>query len=119
MVFLRLLPTRVVRQCICPARWHGWNEYQQIVGKNDLQKQTRQALKNVETAVKAVGGNLADIVSMRIYIVYNKLDESGTISDALKEFFPGDQPPATTWIGVHSLANKDFLIEIEAIAVVE
>jgi len=97
----------------------AWDEEQQIVGKNNLQKQTRQALKNVETAVNAAGGTLADVVSMRIYIVYDKLDESGAISDTLKEFFPSDQPPATTWIGVHSLAHEDFLIEIEAIAVID
>jgi len=97
----------------------AWNEDQQIVGKNNLREQTRQALKNVETAVTVAGGVLADIVSMRIYIVHHQLDESGAISAALKEFFPGDQPPATTWIGIHSLANEDFLIEIEALAVIE
>ena len=97
----------------------AWNEEQQIVGKNNLRQQTWQALKNVETAVKAAGGTLADIVSMRIYIVHNQLDETSAISEALKEFFPSGQPPTTTWIGVHSLANKDFLIEIEAIAVIE
>ena len=97
----------------------AWNEDQQIIGKHDLQKQTWQTLKNIETAIKAVDGTLTDIVSMRIYIVYTELDETGAISNALKEFFPGGQPPATTWIGVHSLANKDFLIEIEATAVIE
>ena len=97
----------------------AWDSDQQIVGKNDLRKQTRQALKNVETAVNAAGGTLTDVVSMRIYFVFDKLDETGSISSGLKEFFPGNQPPATTWIGVHSLAREDFLIEIEAIAVIE
>lgn len=76
-------------------------------------------LFNVETAVKAVGGSLADVVSMRIYIVYEKLAESGAVREALQEFFPAERAPAATWIGVHSLANEDFLIEVEAIAVVE
>ena len=38
---------------------------------------------------------------------------------ALREFFPGDQPPASTWLGVASLAVPEFLIEIEAIAVLD
>jgi enamine deaminase RidA (YjgF/YER057c/UK114 family) len=37
----------------------------------------------------------------------------------LLSFFPVDQLPASTWIGVPALASKDFLIEIEAIAVLE
>jgi len=55
---------------------------------------------------------------MRIYIVENQLDNSSAISKMLKEFFPAEQAPAATWIGVNRLANREFLIEIEAIAVV-
>lgn len=50
---------------------------------------------------------------------YDPDTEGSAIADGLKEFFPGDSPPATTWIGVSSLAVKEFLIEIEAIAVLE
>jgi enamine deaminase RidA (YjgF/YER057c/UK114 family) len=48
-----------------------------------------------------------------------KLDHSHHISGALKAFFPGAQTPATTWIDVRALGNKNFLIEIEATAVIE
>ena len=89
------------------------------MGPDDLRVQTWQALRNVETAVAAAGGVLGDVVSMRIYIVEEKLAENAAISEALKAFFPGEQAPATTWIGVRALANEGFLIEIEAIAVVE
>jgi len=65
------------------------------------------------------GGSLADVVSMRIYVVKEKLAETHHISAALKEFFPAERAPATTWVGVHALANSDFLIEIEPIGVVE
>ena len=56
---------------------------------------------------------------MRIYILEQKLVESHHISEALKEYFPSEQAPATTWIGVRALANEEFLIEIEAIAVID
>ena len=97
----------------------GWNEQQEIVGPNDLRTQTWQTLRNIETAIKIAGGALTDIVSMRIYIVEEKIEESHHIEAGLKEFFPPEHAPATTWIGVRALANRDFLIEIEAIGVIE
>ena len=95
----------------------AWDASQQIVGAGDLRAQAWQSLENVATAVQAAGGTLSDVVSMRIYIVEEVLDQSRHISDALKAFFPSEHAPATTWIGVRALANADFLIEIEAIAV--
>jgi enamine deaminase RidA (YjgF/YER057c/UK114 family) len=92
---------------------------QQIVGPGDLRPQTRQALENVRTAMTAAGGRLEDVISMRIYIVEDALDESHHISQALRDYFTVDQAPATTWIGVRALANPDFLIEIEAIGVID
>lgn len=97
----------------------AWDAEQQIVGVDDLGAQTRQTLRNIETAMKAAGGALTDVVSLRIYIVKEKLAEMHHISAALKEFFPQDQAPATTWIGVYALANSDFLIEIEAVGSIE
>lgn len=97
----------------------GWDEREQIVGPNDLRAQTWQALQNVETAMKAAGGNLADVVSLRIYIIEQMLSESRHVKDALKAFFPAEGAPATTWIGVQALANRGFLIEIEAIGMIE
>jgi enamine deaminase RidA (YjgF/YER057c/UK114 family) len=85
----------------------------------NLGEQTRQALRNIRTALEAAGGTLADVVSVRIYVVNYKPADAGPVGDAFREFFPGDGPPASTLIGVTSLAVEDFLIEIEAIAVIE
>ena len=96
----------------------GWDADEQIVGRGDLRAQTWQALRNVETALKAAGAELSDVVSMRIYIVQEQLPHSKAISDGLKAFFPESHAPATTWIAVAGLANEEFLVEIEAVAVV-
>lgn len=96
----------------------GWDENRQIVGAGDLKAQAWQAFKNVEIALNTVGATLADIVSMRIYIVHDVMDENSAVSEALRHFFPTENPPVSTWIGVPSLANKDFLIEIEPIAMI-
>lgn len=97
----------------------AWDAQQNIVGPGDLRVQTRQALENVKTAMEAAGGRLQDVVSMRIYIVEDVLDDSRHISQALRDYFPEELAPATTWIGVRALANRDFLIEMEAIGVIE
>lgn len=95
----------------------AWDAKQEVVGPGDLKQQVWQSLRNVETAMSAAGATLQDVVALRIYIVQEQLENGAVISEALKAFFPGEHPPTATWIGVHSLANPDFLVEIEATAV--
>jgi enamine deaminase RidA (YjgF/YER057c/UK114 family) len=97
----------------------SWDENQNIIGENDLEAQVWQSLRNVETAVTSAGGSMADIVALRIYIVQEWMDKTAPVSEGLKTFFPGDQPPTATWIGVTSLARPEFLIEIEGTAVLD
>ena len=87
--------------------------------EQDLAQQTGQALRNVQAAVEAVGGTLADVVALRIYIVNYRPEQADAVGGALREFFPKEERPASTWIGVSALAVPDFLIEIEATAVQE
>jgi 2-iminobutanoate/2-iminopropanoate deaminase len=97
----------------------AWENEGNIVGPDDLHAQTVQALPNIEIALKSAGASITDIVSMRIYIVESKLAEDRHITEALKTFFPTDRLPASTWVGVPALSNKDFLVEIEAVAMIE
>jgi enamine deaminase RidA (YjgF/YER057c/UK114 family) len=95
----------------------AWDIDKHIVGRN-LGEQAKQALRNVKTAVEAAGGNLADIVSLRIYIVHHGQQNLEAVGTALRDTF-ATNPPTSTWIGVASLAVPEFLIEIEATAVLE
>ena len=97
----------------------GWNAAQQITDPTDLGAQTRQALENLETVVSAAGGTRADVVSLRLYIVGEHIHNARSVREALLDFFPAENLPSSTWIGVSALASKDFLIEIEAVAVLE
>jgi len=97
----------------------GWNASQQITDPADLGLQTRQALENIEIAVAAAGGSRTDIVSLRLYIVGDHIHNALSVRGALLGFFPEQNLPSSTWIGVSALASKDFLIEIEAVAVLE
>lgn len=97
----------------------AWDKDHNIVGENDLRAQVWQSLENLKIAVTVAGGTLEDIVAMRIYIVHNFMEDSECISEALKNFFPGKDSPAATWVGISSLARPEFLVEIEATAVLD
>jgi 2-iminobutanoate/2-iminopropanoate deaminase len=97
----------------------AWDAEKQIIGGNDLAKQAKQALTNIQVAVEAAGGTLADIVALRLYIVNYKVEQANSIGELLREFFPENKRPASTWIGITALARAEFLIEIEATAVLE
>lgn len=97
----------------------GWDASQQIVDAADLGAQARRSLANIEAALQTVGGLRDDVVSLRIYIVGEHIHNGTAVSAALRDFFHPDRLPASTWIGVAALANRDFLIEIEAVAVIE
>ncbi len=97
----------------------GWDEHETLSGGSDLASQTRGAFANLQRAVRAAGGEMSDLVSLRIYVVDYRREEAGPISACLREFFPPDALPATTWIGVQALARPELRIEIEAVAVLE
>ena len=93
----------------------AWDAKMQLAGTT-LAEQAKQALKNVQAAVEAAGGTLNDVVALRIYIVERAKSQLRDVGPVLKEIF-GDRPPASTWLGISFLAVPDFLIEIEATAV--
>jgi enamine deaminase RidA (YjgF/YER057c/UK114 family) len=97
----------------------AWDAQKKIVGGSSLLEQARQALRNVQTAIEAAGGRLKDVVALRIYIVNYQTESAAAIGSALREFFSQENAPASTWIGVSALAVPEFLIEIEATAVLD
>src|SRR6266404_5997675 len=88
----------------------------QIVGKGDLKVQAHKAAENLVAALKGAGASLADVIKMNTYVVNYKQDDYRAINDMRREFFPKENPPASTLIGVAALAVDGLLIEIEAVA---
>ena len=81
--------------------------------------QFRQALKHVFIAVEAAGGTPDDIQALRFYIVdFKSGSEADMIAKVLVETFGVESPPASSWIGVQALAQPEYLIEVEAFAVI-
>lgn len=88
-----------------------------IVGKGDLAAQTHQVLLNLRTALAAAGARPEHIIKWNVYLVQGQSLQEGF--RAFQQFW-GDQPnpPVITGIYVSALAHPDFLVEMDAIAVV-
>jgi len=97
----------------------AWDLRKNIVGGDSVLEQARQAFRNLETAMEAAGGTLKDVVALRIYVVDYQAESGTAVGTALREFFSPENPPASTWIGISALAVPEFLIEIEATAVLD
>lgn len=88
-----------------------------LVGKGDIVAQTAQVLSNLRTAVEAAGGTVADICKITIFLTALDDEAYRSVAEARRKFFGGDYP-ASTLVEVKRLASPDWLIEIEAFAVI-
>jgi enamine deaminase RidA (YjgF/YER057c/UK114 family) len=90
-----------------------------LVGAGDLAAQTAQAMRNVGLALAAAGASYADIAKITTYVVNYKPEHRTIIGRARAPFFANGTPPASTLVGVTALAVPEWLVEIEAVAVVD
>src|SRR5258708_18067971 len=97
----------------------AWDARKNIVGGDSVLEQARHAFRNLEKAMEAAGGTLKDVVALRIYVVDYQAESGTAVGIALREFFSAENSPASTWVGVLALAEPEFLIEIEATAVLD
>lgn len=84
-----------------------------------LEGQFRQVLKQVCIAIEAAGGTSDDIQNLCIYIPNLRSGSDGDVlAKVLVETFGSENPPASSWIGVQALAQPEYLVEVEAMAVI-
>lgn len=86
-----------------------------VVGAGDLAAQTRQVFANLDIALKAAGATFANVVKTNYYL--RDASQVAVIREIRSKYFTKELP-ASTLVEVPRLANPDFLIEIEVIAVV-
>jgi enamine deaminase RidA (YjgF/YER057c/UK114 family) len=89
-----------------------------LVGPGDLAAQAHQAFGNVGRALAAVGATPEQVTRITIYIVDHRPEYLPVISEARITVF-GDHKPTDVLVGVQTLAEPGYLIEVEAIAVVD
>ena len=97
----------------------AWDQNCNVVGSGDIGVQARQALANLKAVLHSSGAKVENVVRVRTYIVNHNPALLEPVSQALGEFYGDVTPAANTLIGVQALALPDFLIEIEATAVIE
>ena len=96
----------------------AWDRDCNVVGGGDLAAQTRQALANLKAVLAEAGAAPADVVRLRTYVVDHNPDKLGSVLAEVGAFYDGVLPAPNTFIGVPALALPDFLVEIEATAVI-
>ncbi|MCF5694604.1 RidA family protein [Pseudomonas sp. PA-1-2A] len=94
----------------------GVDAQERTVGPG-IAEQTATALDNVEKVLAAVGGDLSHVIMLRLYIVESARDQQEPIAEALRQRF-AHNPPPSSWIIVSGLSLPEWLIEVEAEAVV-
>jgi enamine deaminase RidA (YjgF/YER057c/UK114 family) len=94
------------------------NERGEVVGKGDLRAQAQQAFENVQTALAAVGATFRDVVKTNLYVVGLKPEQVPLLREVRSRYVSAEHPPASTLVGVSALVGPDWLIEIEAVAVI-
>ena len=83
---------------------------------NDLTSQGTQVFENLKTCLASVGATFENVLKLTTYIVNYKPEDRATLGELRSKFLPKVNPPASTLVGVQSLALPALLIEIEAVA---
>jgi enamine deaminase RidA (YjgF/YER057c/UK114 family) len=91
----------------------------QVVAPGDLAGQARQAHANLQLALEGAGASLADVTKLTTYVVGFRPEMLPVIREARAAVFQSGESPASTLVGVQALAAPEFLIEVEAYAVLD
>ncbi len=97
----------------------AWDKDMNLVGGDDLEQQTAQALENIKSTLAAAGATMKDVVRLDVYVVDYNPDKIAPIDAAMSRYFDPERLPASTLLGIQALAMPEFLIEITATAVVD
>jgi reactive intermediate/imine deaminase len=87
-----------------------------IVGEHDFKAQSKQVFENLRAAVEAAGGTMTDVAKINVYVT--DLSQVAALREVRQQYFTGN-PPASTLVQVVSLARPEYMLEIEAIVVVD
>jgi enamine deaminase RidA (YjgF/YER057c/UK114 family) len=91
-----------------------------LVGKDDFRAQSEQVFKNLDAAVRAAGGSFHDVVKLNYYCAA-AVDPSliPQVRQIRDQYVNTQNPPTSTFVVVNRLVRPEWLIEVEAFAVVK
>ena len=92
----------------------AFDEQEKFIGKGDMRVQTEQCLKNIEAALKKLGGAMEDVVQVIVFV--KDITGLRDIHDVRLRYFK-EPFPTSTLVQVTGFVHPDVLIEINAVAV--
>lgn len=86
------------------------------VGGGDMAAQTRQVFENLKVALAASGATFQDVVKLTSFLV--DMSQIDKYRDVRSEYLKGmPEPPTSTTVAVPRLVRPEYLLEVEAVAV--
>jgi enamine deaminase RidA (YjgF/YER057c/UK114 family) len=89
-----------------------------LVGAGDMVAQSRQVFANIGRCLKAAGARPDQVTKLTIFVANYKRDYLPMIETGRVSLF-GNHKPADTLVGVAALSRADYLLEVDAVAVVD
>lgn len=96
----------------------AFNEQGQLVGESDLRIQTEQTFRNIASLLDSHGIDFSNVIKLTIYIVNYQDEDRLLLHEIQSRFVDPNQIPASTLLGVQSLARPGILIEVDVVAVI-
>ncbi len=91
-----------------------------LVGKDDFRAQVQQVFENLKAAVEAAGGDFNSVIKLNYYCAESVDPAQLPLTREIRDKYVNTaNPPASTFVVVKRLVRPDYLIEIEATAVVK
>ena len=95
------------------------NEARELVGRDDLSAQAEQVYVNLKAALAGAGATLAGVFKIVTYVVDLTPEKAAAVRAVRNRHFGAGPYPAATMVGVTSLVDPAFLIEIEVSALLD
>jgi enamine deaminase RidA (YjgF/YER057c/UK114 family) len=102
---------------VCIAGQVALDKSGNLVGKDDFRAQIQQVFENVKAAVEAAGGTFEDVIKLNSYFL--DLANGPQFREVRDRYVNIENPPASTAVQVSRLFRPEFLVEVEAIAVID
>jgi len=94
----------------------AWDVQGNLVGRGDIRAQTRQVFENLKNMLASAGATFQDVVKLGVFL--KNLEDFTPFREIRAQYLKPPFPP-TTLLVVKSLAREEWLLEVEAMAVVD
>ena len=89
-----------------------------VVGVGDMRAQAEQVFKNLTHVLRAAGGSWDDVIKMNGYMVGLNAANVAAYREGRAAYFKPKRVPASTLVGVTSLVQPEWLLEVEVVAAI-